>query len=618
MLRPRTCRWFELVTTHAEMGAVLQALAHEGAVELQTHDASAAPPVIEGAERLLDKVREARRRYGAYWPAPSLASPARVADPAASLRASVARVEAWCAQADARIAERERLLARGAELADLACLLAADPQTLPDPTLLAGAGALNVEARIHRLPAGAAAPAASSLPGDVIALPVAAPEGRFLVVLGRGASLATADATMTGLKSTRLAWPRDLRGDVATAAREIAARRTRVADALAQVDQTLRALDQEHGLADALAVVATIEWLIGHGAALAASGQLVWVTGWTSATRSDELCAPVLRQGLRCVTRFGEPPDGAEPPAYLANPRWARAFESFARMLGQPGRHEADPSALVALIAPLLFGFMFGDVGQGLVLCVIGWALRRRAPMLLMLVPGGAAAIAFGLAFGSVFAREDLIAAWWLHPLDEPVTLLVAAVALGAAILAGGLVLGAMQAFWRGAARRWWAADAGMAFAYFAALAAAARGEPALLWGVAIGALWFATGQARDAQTSRLAAFAGGIARFVEKGLQLSVNTVSFARVGAFALAHAGLSAAVVGVAEAAGTFAYWIVLAAGNLLILALEGLVVGIQTTRLLLFEFFVRFLEGTGRPFRPLSPPSIRQPSSSPGSP
>jgi V/A-type H+-transporting ATPase subunit I len=84
------------------------------------------------------------------------------------------------------------------------------------------------------------------------------------------------------------------------------------------------------------------------------------------------------------------------------------------------------------------------------------------------------------------------------------------------------------------------------------------------------------------------------------------VNTVSFARVGAFALAHAGLSVAVTGVAEASGAIGYWIVLVLGNLLILVLEGLVVGIQTTRLLLFEFFVRFLEGTGRAFRPLPPP------------
>src|SRR5690606_36549292 len=132
--------------------------------------------------------------------------------------------------------------------------------------------------------------------------------------------------------------------------------------------------------------------------------------------------------------------------------------------------------------------------------------------------------------------------------------------------------------------------------------------EPAAAWLALAGAMWFAAGSAATARGSRAAAAFAGLAHFVEQALQLLVNTVSFARVGAFALAHAGLSVAVTGVAEASGTIGYWFVLVLGNLLILVLEGLVVGIQTTRLLLFEFFVRFLEGTGRAFRPLPPPLV----------
>jgi hypothetical protein len=76
-------------------------------------------------------------------------------------------------------------------------------------------------------------------------------------------------------------------------------------------------------------------------------------------------------------------------------------------------------------------------------------------------------------------------------------------------------------------------------------------------------------------------------------------NTLSFARVGAFALAHAGLSSAVVALAHAAGgTFGFILVLVIGNVVILALEGLVVSVQTTRLVLFEFFARFFQAEGR--------------------
>jgi V/A-type H+-transporting ATPase subunit I len=126
------------------------------------------------------------------------------------------------------------------------------------------------------------------------------------------------------------------------------------------------------------------------------------------------------------------------------------------------------------------------------------------------------------------------------------------------------------------------------------------------LWLVLIGALWFVAGHALVSPGRRLRAAGTAAAEFVESALQLVVNTVSFVRVGAFALAHAGLSMAVVGLSDAAASTVFTvIILLAGNVLIIALEGLVVAVQTTRLVLFEFFIRFLRAEGRPFRPLAP-------------
>ena len=104
-----------------------------------------------------------------------------------------------------------------------------------------------------------------------------------------------------------------------------------------------------------------------------------------------------------------------------------------------------------------------------------------------------------------------------------------------------------------------------------------------------------------------VAAVATALAELVERLLQILINTLSFARVGAFALAHAGLSSAIVALMDAAGhPLAAAAVLVIGNLIVIVLEGLVVSIQTTRLVLFEFFARFLEAQGRVFRPLPPP------------
>jgi V/A-type H+-transporting ATPase subunit I len=608
MLRPQPCRWFELIAARDDLAAVLATLAATGAVELQAHEPRGAPLAVAGAERLLERFHTLAKTYRAHWP-PARGGVARIADPAATLAARLRQLEAWAAQADPLLAQRERLAADIANLAAVGRLLAAAGAALPSPDLLAPSASAVVAARVYALPR---ATPASDLPAGVLQLTIRAPGEDFLVLVGRAADLAAADEQLVARKAQPIAWPADLPADRARAAREVERRRAALEARQREIERELAALAERHELADALADIALVEWLLRHGAGLAASERLVWVTGWTTARDVDSFCAPLQRAGHRCVVQFSAPPPGSEPPSQLVNPPWIRGFETFARLLGQPGRNEADPSPLVALIAPLLFGFMFGDLGQGALLCAAGWLLRKRMPVLALLIPGGVMAMLFGVLFGSVFAREDLIPAVWLHPLREPVALLAAAIGLGALILAGGLALAALQAHWRGEARAWWARDAGLVVAYAAAFAGLRA--PSAWWLVPAGALWFALGTTALAPAGRCAAFAAGLAQFVEQALQLAVNTVSFARVGAFALAHAGLSVAVVALAEASGGVGYWIVLALGNALILALEGLVVGIQTTRLLLFEFFVRFLRGTGRAFKPLPPPLVPSPPGS----
>jgi V/A-type H+-transporting ATPase subunit I len=100
------------------------------------------------------------------------------------------------------------------------------------------------------------------------------------------------------------------------------------------------------------------------------------------------------------------------------------------------------------------------------------------------------------------------------------------------------------------------------------------------------------------------------LGEMVENTLQLLLNTLSFVRVGAFALAHAGLSSAVFALADnLTSSTAHLTVMILGNVVIIVLEGLVVSIQATRLVLFEFFVRFFRGQGRAFEPAhSPPAV----------
>jgi V/A-type H+-transporting ATPase subunit I len=175
----------------------------------------------------------------------------------------------------------------------------------------------------------------------------------------------------------------------------------------------------------------------------------------------------------------------------------------------------------------------------------------------------------------------------------------------GVVILLIGLLVNGVQQFWQGALRQWLSIDAAVIVMYLGLIGSMI--EPIVGLVVPIGVVWYLTGNILLTQESYSAALGHAIGQLLESVLQLLINTISFIRVGAFALAHAGLSLAVIIMSNITDNIFFSIlVLIIGNLVILILEGLVVSIQTTRLVLFEFFIRFLKGTGRMFHPLTVP------------
>ena len=80
-------------------------------------------------------------------------------------------------------------------------------------------------------------------------------------------------------------------------------------------------------------------------------------------------------------------------------------------------------------------------------------------------------------------------------------------------------------------------------------------------------------------------------------------NTLSFLRIGAFAVSHAAMMEVVLMLAGATnGGSPNWIVVVLGNIFVCAMEGLIVGIQVLRLEYYEIFSRFYAGNGREFQP----------------
>jgi len=477
-----------------------------------------------------------------------------------------------------------------------------------DPALLAGAGPW-LSVRLFVLPPDSAPDSVAAVRGQCADTLVCALEidgATHLLLAGPTTALDAATQAVVAQKGSVHAVPSWVGSDPALN-REYATRRlAALTEETRQLRATLASHGERHGLPRALGDAYRLEWVLHNVHALEAGDLLCWITGWSSEPRLVALAEALQTCGARAILHGAAAPEGAQAPLLLSNPRWARPFELFSRAFGMPSSNEADPSALLAIAVPLMFGYMFGDVGQGLVLAAVGGWLRKRYAVARLLMVGGLTATVFGFLFGSVFSLHGVVPALWLHPFDAPLTLLLAPLVGGVVLLTLGLALNALEAWWGGEMRRWLLADAALIVVYLGLLAAFFH--PAGLTAAGFGVAWFCVGRA--VLERRVGAAIAALGEALEKTLQILVNTLSFARVGAFALAHAGLSSAVVTLADAADLGVVKLaILVVGNALVIVLEAMVVSIQTTRLVLFEFFARFLQGKGRVFRPLPAPPIR---------
>lgn len=600
MLRPEPARWFEALVPHADSVAALEALAATGAIELEVQrEARALAPMAELRD-LLEAYGALAQRYAAYWPVPDPQSRLQSAPPAERMKRALGAMQAYAREADPHVAALQALERERAELKVWQALLAQFAGRALD------FGRLRAERfALERRVVLFSGPAALGAPAPLLAIPFVLDGQAGAILIGPREALDDYQLQAAVHKGRRLPLPGELCGDAERSSRALAGRLAALDTEQAALRERLAALAARHGVAAQLREVERLSWFAGAAPALAASEHFVSITGWTDDASGERLERALVRARVRGVVHLPRPPAGSEPPLVLRNPAWARPFEVFANALGVPGRDEADPSRLLAVVVPLIFGYMFGDIGQGLVLVAAGFALRRRWPVAGVLVAGGAVSMVFGVLFGSVFGQDRWFAPLWLHPLAEPLQVLVVPLVGGALLLASGLALKALQAHWTRGLREWLARDAGVALAYLGLVTAFAF-RPAA-WLCALGAAWQLLGWLWSER--RAVAMREAAAGFLEQMFQLAVNTLSFVRVGAFALAHAGLSAAVNALAAGLPPAGALPVLVLGNAAVIAIEVLLVSVQTTRLVLFEFFIRFLRGSGRPFRPLAhPPSI----------
>ncbi len=606
MLRPSPARWFEILCARDDATLTLEALARTGAVEIEARASAGLTAESGEVLPLLLQVLDLSARYRAYWPPPEACRPSAFPEaPAVTLQRCLAAIRAWARDGEPVIRTLQRCEAEHRELLLWQRVLAELQAHAIDPAQLAEAGPW-LGVRLVVLPPGVEPGLALPAGGaglETVAGSLLIDGAAHLLVAGTPEALQAMAHAVVPLKGSVHPVPDWLQTDAARNRAVVAARLAANEVEAAGAKAALAEHEARHGLACALGDANRLQWQLHNVRALEAGELLCWITGWCSDPRGETLVRAVRDSGARALLHFGQPPQGMLAPLLLRNPRWARPFELFSRALGMPSASEADPSLLLAIAVPLMFGYMFGDLGQGLVIAALGWRYRKRWPVARLLMVGGLAAAVFGVVFGSVFGLHGLLPALWLHPLEAPLKVLLAPLVGGALLLVLGLVLNALAAWWGGELRRWLLTDAALLVVYLGLLAAFVAPQGLVV--AAAGALYFCVGHA--VQARRPMAGLGAVGELVEKTLQILINTLSFARVGAFALAHAGLSSAIVALMDAADSgVAKALVWGVGNAVVIVLEAMVVSIQTTRLVLFEFFTRFMQAQGRAFRPLPAP------------
>lgn len=323
------------------------------------------------------------------------------------------------------------------------------------------------------------------------------------------------------------------------------------------------------------------------------------------------------------------------PPTKLKNNIFSNPFAMFVEMYGLPAYNGFNPTMFVAITYTLLFGAMFGDLGQGLVIAAVGFVLYRLKKNAIgqIMLRIGVSSACFGLLYGSVFGYEHALTPLYqmigfeskpLEVFAQTNTVLIGAIALGAILILISILINIFIGFKQKDYERAIFGNNGIAgFVFYLAilvgmvcqmvLGIPIFNAPYILIFCVIPALimFFRVPLGRYFSNRHSEEEHEGIGTFIAENffelfeyiLSYVTNTVSFLRVGGFVLSHAGMMLVVMTLSEMVAEGMSPVVVIIGNIFVMCMEGMIVAIQSLRLEFYELFSRFYEGDGHAFRPV---------------
>ncbi len=333
-----------------------------------------------------------------------------------------------------------------------------------------------------------------------------------------------------------------------------------------------------------------------------------------------------------------QPPDTDERlniPVKLRNNKLTQPFSMFVEMYGLPSYNGINPTAFVAVTYTLLFGIMFGDLGQGIVLSLVGLIIAKKTGNMLgkIMERIGISSAFFGLIFGSCFGYEHALDPLYhaiglkekpFEVMDNTMTVLIGAICIGIVLILISIGLNIGVSFKKKNYAEAIFGNNGIAgIIFFVSLlgglvstllgGANLLGNPLYIIGLIVLPLilMFLREPLGCLVAGKKFEMEGGVGDFIASNffevfeflLGYATNTLSFVRIGGFVFSHAGMMSVVMLLAETVSAGASPIVVIIGNIFVMGMEGMIVGIQVLRLEFYEIFSRFYDGDGEAFEPV---------------
>ncbi len=384
-------------------------------------------------------------------------------------------------------------------------------------------------------------------------------------------------------------------------------------------------------------------------------------SGYIPERKKEQFESLLNRKGDIEVTPV--PTEGRDTPVKLKNNWFVRPFEMFVKMYGLPAADGMDPTPIVAITYMLVYGIMFGDVGQGLCITLLGLLMSRFTKVKLapIMTRIGISSALFGVLYGSVFGNEHIITPFFhipeIHTLlgyETPpenifgisAVLLIAALLVGVSLVVMSMIVNMIICIKTHDIENGLFGASGLTgFIFYVALLLGVGGSFIGLqlmqpWYIALfivlplvlmffkepilhriakrskrkggkGNIDTGLRKKLDKMFRKKSGEKKSVGNFIIEGvielfetcLTYLTNTMSFLRIGGFILSHAGLMLVVNVLADmTGGGVGYILVQILGNAFVTGVEGFLVGIQVLRLEFYELFSRFFKGGGKPFNP----------------